>query len=343
VENGLVKLAGGYFMTDAVAKVTAAPVAAEGLEFNNEPQALLTAAGEAENGVMYYYVEQTQQTSDELPMATNAGTYTIGYYAKGTNGYLDSEWYHIQVTIAPKVREDEGSTEVVQISPTQFNVTIDETGGTPTPIDNDLLDADGGIMVYVLNFIRELNETGDPYTVCLPCTPPTEDAIYYSLKDVVNNSELVFEEVANPLANTPYLVVPTTNTNLNKTLNSVRLLKDCGNSQSVGNFTMKGTQTGLTNTEAAAQGAYILQSGNEWKRVVAGSNVSVPPFRAYIVASGAAPARLTSSVGDATAIDTIHTIDQDGTERWYDMNGHRIAQPAKKGVYIINNKKVIKK
>ena len=105
---------------------------------------------------------------------------------------------------------------------------------------------------------------------------------------------------------------------------------------------MKGTQTGLTNAEAVAEGAYILQSGNVWKRVATG-DIHIPAFRAYIVATGAAPARLTSTVGDATAIDTIRTIDQDGTERWYDMNGHRIAQPTKKGVYIYNNKKVIKK
>ena len=75
VEDGFVKLAGGYFMTDAIATVTTAPIAAEGLEFTGEPQALLTAAGVAENGVIYYYVEQTEQTSEDLPMATNAGTY----------------------------------------------------------------------------------------------------------------------------------------------------------------------------------------------------------------------------------------------------------------------------
>jgi hypothetical protein len=44
-----------------------------------------------------------------------------------------------------------------------------------------------------------------------------------------------------------------------------------------------------------------------------------------------------------TAIDTIRTIDADGTERYYDLNGRRINSRTAKGVVIENGKKVISK
>ena len=53
---------------------------------------------------------------------------------------------------------------------------------------------------------------------------------------------------------------------------------------------------------------------------------------------------LTSSFDDdATGIQNILTVDRDGTERWYDLNGRRIDQPTKKGIYIRNGKKEIRK
>ena len=49
--------------------------------------------------------------------------------------------------------------------------------------------------------------------------------------------------------------------------------------------------------------------------------------------------------GEATAIaPVIHTIDCDGTERWFDLNGRQLSgKPAKKGVYIHRGKKQVVK
>ena len=49
--------------------------------------------------------------------------------------------------------------------------------------------------------------------------------------------------------------------------------------------------------------------------------------------------------GEATGIaPVIHTIDRDGTERWFDINGHQLSgKPAKKGVYIHRGKKQVVK
>ena len=49
--------------------------------------------------------------------------------------------------------------------------------------------------------------------------------------------------------------------------------------------------------------------------------------------------------GEATAIaPVIHTIDRDGTERWFDLNGRQLnGKPTKKGVYIHRGKKQVVK
>ena len=49
--------------------------------------------------------------------------------------------------------------------------------------------------------------------------------------------------------------------------------------------------------------------------------------------------------GEATAIaPVIHTIDRDGTERWFDLSGRQLSgKPAKKGVYIHRGKKQVVK
>ncbi len=49
--------------------------------------------------------------------------------------------------------------------------------------------------------------------------------------------------------------------------------------------------------------------------------------------------------GEATGIaPVIRTIDRDGTERWFALNGHQLSgKPTKKGVYIHRGKKQVVK
>ncbi len=80
------------------AKVTTAPTAKTGLTYNGSAKALVNA-GVASNGTMYYKVG-SGSWSTSIPTATNAGTYTVQYYAKGTGGASDSGTGSVQVTIA---------------------------------------------------------------------------------------------------------------------------------------------------------------------------------------------------------------------------------------------------
>jgi hypothetical protein len=53
----------------------------------------------------------------------------------------------------------------------------------------------------------------------------------------------------------------------------------------------------------------------------------------------------TNNDGEATAIaPVIRTIDRDGTERWFDLNGRQFSgKPTQKGVYIHRGKKQVVK
>lgn len=59
----------------------------------------LVNAGEAKFGTMFYCLEKDGVYSDQIPMATNAGTYTVWYYVSGNAGYADTTKESVTVTI----------------------------------------------------------------------------------------------------------------------------------------------------------------------------------------------------------------------------------------------------
>ena len=83
------------------AEVTTAP---EGLGYNANGDALVLAtAGEAEDGTMVYalgtMLEPVTDWSDEIPTATDEGTYYVWYKAKGDEGFADSDKDFVVTTI----------------------------------------------------------------------------------------------------------------------------------------------------------------------------------------------------------------------------------------------------
>lgn len=248
-----------------------------------------------------------------------------------------------------------------------YDVIVNENcaGGADADVIPDNALTGGSINVGTLTYTREMGapsggSAGDAtidgkaaymYTTCLPDVPATAaNAKYYTL-DAATGTTLSFAEVADGdlAANTPYLVAVTEGSNLDESLTAtdVTLKKEADNSVEKDGFIFKGTLTGLTNADAAAAGAYILQDNNSWGKVTtANANAYIPAFRAYIVPTdSSAPTLLNGNIGDGnmTGIQTIRTVDQDGTERWYDLNGRRIAKPANKGVYIVNGRKGVVK
>jgi hypothetical protein len=83
---------------------------------------------------------------------------------------------------------------------------------------------------------------------------------------------------------------------------------------------------------------YVLYQG-EFVKTTSGT---IPANRCYLLLSDTATGarRLTISHGDNTGIDNV-MLDENGDERWYDLQGRRIEAPTKKGLYIRNGKTVV--
>lgn len=113
-----------------------------------------------------------------------------------------------------------------------------------------------------------------------------------------------------------------------------------------GNYEFKGTYITIPNETLydPDQPKYILQSDGNWHKVPKGqAKAYVPPFRAYFRAKAPTTARalMTSFGGDETGISitVVRTIDNDGTQNYYDLNGRRLPGRPQQGIYIHNGKK----
>ncbi|MBO6032992.1 MAG: hypothetical protein J6Q22_16270 [Prevotella sp.] len=176
------------------------------------------------------------------------------------------------------------------------------------------------------------------YTICLPFKPLTGTNVKYYTLSGISGETVIFKEVTTPAANAPYLVAVTGSDAIEVSCRDVRVTSMNIKSTTIDGYTFTGTFTGLTNVESA--GKYILQNGNSWGLVTTEkTNGRIPPFRAYIESTSGARLLIGSIDGETTGIRYIRTSDTDGTNQWYDLNGHRIASPTKKGIYIHNGRK----
>lgn len=285
----------------------------------------------------------------------NVGTYTI------TPSGLTSDNYNISfvagtLTVNSKVIEDTDGTEVTE-DEHGYTVNVTETTSNTAA---DIIDLPDNETVYNLTYSRTLSSpTGDGdtkindvatnlYTTCLPFAPtPTNYLKFYELTGV-SGSTLLFGEVETPAANTPYMVAVSGDNNITiapDAISDLSLRQVIEGNPVVGGYTMMGTHTGLSNSDARSvvgeRDCFILQINNKWGKVVEGS-VYIPPFRAFIkgpaVVNGAP---LTGSFdSEATGIDSLRLVNHDGTDQWYDLNGRLIERPVKKGLYIHKGNKI---
>ncbi len=239
------------------------------------------------------------------------------------------------------------------------SISIIQGGGDYVIVEADQITVNGIDYSNTLNAPASEEDAeaiidGDPvyvYTTCLPTAPEQSDGLrFYTLSSSTETSLQFVEIEGAPQADTPYLVAVSSDTEINMSIDesvSVTLKKETDNTNNIGAFKFVGTTTGLTNAEAAAAGAYILQDGNVWGRVTTEHfEAYIPPFRAYIVpaANNARPLLIgafSDDSGETTTISTMQLTDRDGTTHYFDLNGRRIANPAAKGVYVVNGKKVL--
>ena len=164
---------------------------------------------------------------------------------------------------------------------------------------------------------------------------------------------ITFEQVENNAmeAYKPYYIVVSGSSDVDlSTDKNITIVSDTNGSWTVGGYELKGTTTTIPNSTLydANKPTYILQSDGKWHKVPQNqSKAYIGPFRAYFQAttnSGARALNMVIDDGEATTIDAvIRTIDADGTEHYYDMNGRQLSGKPQKGMYIHNGKKYINK
>ncbi len=208
---------------------------------------------------------------------------------------------------------------------------------------------------------RPMQASAVPYTVCVPYkmkVPAYSRA--YKLSERDGNS-LVFTEVTGELeAMKPYLVKVVGNKRYRKMSTTLDTeiaqtipasdVNTYGRQDDALGYSLRGTFDAIGNKDAADLGAYILQDDGNWHPVVsdfpADKPASILPFRAYLLPSARnAGARISMTLEDedATDIDCLETIDEDGTRRYYDLNGRELQGKPAKGVYIYKGKTYINK
>lgn len=206
----------------------------------------------------------------------------------------------------------------------------------------------------------ESEERLDPrgYTCYLPyaLTLSEENAKVYkpstsSVEEGVTT--ITFEQVENNAmeAYKPYYIVVSGSSGVDlSTDENITIVSDTNGSWTVGDYELKGTTTTIPNSTLydANKPTYILQSDGKWHKVPENQpKAYIGPFRTYFKATSASATRalnMTLEDSEATAVDTvIRTIDVDGTEHYYDMNGRLLSGKPQKGMYIHNGKKYINK
>lgn len=196
------------------------------------------------------------------------------------------------------------------------------------------------------------------YTVCLPYALTLSDAnvkVYMPSTSAVEAgvTTITFKEVegGSMEANTPYYVVVSSGTaSLSTTARVSFTTTQTGgtNSGSISGYEFKGTLVKIPNAQLydAAKPTYILQRDGKWHKVPNGVEAAfIGSYRAYFQATSAGARELNMTIddGEITDIKQIRTIDADGTEHYYDLNGRLLPGKPKKGVYIWNGRKYVSK
>ena len=176
--NDLKSIVDGLMAESLIASVITNPKA-KSLTYNGNSQNLITE-GSASNGVMYYSLTSDGSYSTSVPQGTNAGAYTVFYYAKGNTGYKDSPKRQLDVTIA--------KASSLKTAPTVTSPVITHDGS-----NHDLINAgttNSGTIEYGVNFNN--SSKNNPPSLWSSNIPQGKDSgtyyIWYRIEKGVNST-----------------------------------------------------------------------------------------------------------------------------------------------------------
>ena len=174
-------------------------------------------------------------------------------------------------------------------------------------------------------------------TVCLPVAVASvadtfgENAAAYEFTGF-NDQTLSFSKVEALVAGTPYIIY-VENAISSLSFNDAEVVATAGN-VTQGTATFQGTYAPI----ADMSGKYGVTSKNTIAKGKSGS--SIKGFRAYFEGENLSNARI-NAIDESTGISRVFAADEVlGDQRVYNLNGQHV-ENAKKGVYIVNGKKVV--
>ena len=198
-----------------------------------------------------------------------------------------------------------------------------------------------------ISYDRDFKKRTAPYTTCLPfdCDVPA-GCKAYTLSGRSDN-ELIFTQVSDMEGEKPYLIIAEDadakieqTSNVKIPVTPLRLPQ-----VNAPGYSMLGTLSYIDNEQAAGMKAYVLQPDAQWHPVSNDGKSNIAPYRAFIQVNGTRATRAIQSwfedVDGSTGETILKTIDFDGKERYYDLNGRQLNAAPKQGVYIHNGKKVV--
>lgn len=185
-----------------------------------------------------------------------------------------------------------------------------------------------------VSYPRTFDRTDVVYSICLPYDQPIGEGLKaYELEEYNSEGQLVFKQASSIEATKPYLIKSSGSVSGLNASNVTMQIADGTTDSNVTGYDFCGSLKRIPNSEAS--GCLILQSDQKWHPV---GEKGIAANRAYLKAKANA-ARITGTIfiDDATG---IKTIDADGTETYYDLQGRRISKPQKGGIYVKNGMKV---
>lgn len=314
----------------------------------------------------------TVRNAGTQPMAVNISLSGASYYSLSSADFTenttnieniaagDSKEFTVTFTYPSPLTIDELTerTATVTVTPT-YNEELAETINASATVVTDVVfdetkTTTWGTGTGSKNILVKIQPQSGWNTCCIPLVATTYiPQIYgtctiYSLNSYSDDGVISFSKVDYLGANKPCLVyvesAPDNSkgvllTGINISTPSTATPGTVGPKENNvgGSVTFKGTfapiaasgmigKYGITN-------AGKLGKGNEY--------ASIKGFRAYLEVSGAAPARIMTidSEGETTDLGFVHMVDQEAKDV-YNLQGQKVAK-GRKGIYIVNGKKVV--
>ena len=191
-------------------------------------------------------------------------------------------------------------------------------------------------------YVRDI-EPGKYGTVVLPFVPDEATLANYAFFELVGSGDgyVSFEEVAEPLANVPYLFTIRDGGDNVAMTGGMTTVSTVAETVTVNGWEFVGS---LANQAIdAGNGNYYAFSSERGEVNRITNRLTVLPYRAYFKASDVAKSASKVYISGTTGVVEVPACDVEGLgdDAVYDVYGRRVTEPVKGAVYIRNGKKVV--